>query len=101
MPAARVFSRIQPPAASFQLGNYLGAVRQWVALQESHDAFYCVVDLHAITVPHGPAGLRQGTRVAAAQLLDAGLHPQQCTDFVESHVAEHTDLTWSLGCMAG
>ena len=77
MPAPRAFSGIQPTADSFHLGNYLGAVRQWVALQESHDAFYCVVDLHAITVPQDPAGLRQRTRVAAAQLFAAGLDPQQ------------------------
>src|SRR5438477_12773153 len=97
----RVFSGIQPTADSFHLGNYLGAVRQWVALQESHDAFYCVVDLHAITVPQDPAGLRQRTRVAAAQLFAAGLDPQRCTVFVQSHVAEHTELTWTLGCMTG
>jgi tryptophanyl-tRNA synthetase len=101
MPAPRAFSGIQPTADSFHLGNYLGAVRQWVALQESHDAFYCVVDLHAITVPQDPAGLRQRTRVAAAQLFAAGLDPQRCTVFVQSHVAEHTELAWTLGCMTG
>ena len=63
----RVLSGIQPTADSFHLGNYLGAVRQWVALQESHDAFYCVVDLHAITVPYDPKLLPERTRVAAAQ----------------------------------
>src|SRR5690348_6300253 len=99
MPAPRAFSGIQPTADSFHLGNYLGAVRQWVALQESHDAFYCVVDLHAITVPQEPAGLRQRTRVAAAQLFAAGLDPQRCTVFVQSHVAEHTELAWTLGCI--
>ena len=61
MSRPRVFSGIQPTADSFHLGNYLGAVRQWVALQDTHDAFYCVVDLHAITVPHDPAQLRQRT----------------------------------------
>ena len=64
-----MLSGIQPTADSFHLGNYLGAVRQWVALQEDHDAFYCVVDLHAITAPHDPAALRRRTRVAAAQLI--------------------------------
>ena len=101
MSAPRVFSGIQPTADSFHLGNYLGAVRQWVALQESHDAFYCVVDLHAITVPQDPSGLRQRTRVAAAQLFAAGLDPGRCTVFVQSHVPEHTELTWVLGCQTG
>ena len=101
MPAPRVFSGIQPTADSFHLGNYLGAVRQWVALQETHDAFYCVVDLHAITMPQDPAGLRQRTRVAAAQLFAAGLDPDRCTVFVQSHVPEHTELTWVLGCLTG
>ena len=67
----RVLSGIQPTADSFHLGNYLGAVRQWVKLQEDHDAFYCVVDLHAITVPHDPDALRRRSRVAAAQLIGA------------------------------
>ena len=97
----RVLSGIQPTADSFHLGNYLGAVRQWVALQESHDAFYCVVDLHAITVPQDPAGLRHRTRVAAAQLFAAGLDPDRCTVFVQSHVSEHTELAWVLGCLTG
>jgi tryptophanyl-tRNA synthetase len=101
MSAPRAFSGIQPTADSFHLGNYLGAVRQWVALQETHDAFYCVVDLHAITVPQDPAALRQRTRVAAAQLFAAGLDPDRCTVFVQSHVAEHTELAWVLGCLTG
>ena len=95
----RVFSGIQPTADSFHLGNYLGAVRQWVALQDTHDAFYCVVDLHAITIPQDPAALRQRTRIAAAQLFAAGLNPERCTVFVQSHVPEHTELTWVLGCL--
>jgi len=99
MSAPRVFSGIQPTADSFHLGNYLGAVRQWVALQESHDAFYCVVDLHAITVPQEPASLRHRTRVAAAQLFAAGLDPDRCTVFVQSHVPEHTELAWVLSCL--
>ena len=99
MSAPRVFSGIQPTADSFHLGNYLGAVRQWVALQESHDAFYCVVDLHAITIPQDPAGLRHRTRVAAAQLFAAGLDPDRCTVFVQSHVPEHTELAWVLSCL--
>ena len=101
MPAPRVLSGIQPTADSFHLGNYLGAIRQWVALQDSHDAFYCVVDLHAITVPHDPVLLRHRTRVAAAQLFAAGLDPRRCTVFVQSHVPEHAELAWVLSCLTG
>ena len=97
----RVLSGIQPTADSFHLGNYLGAVRQWVALQDSRDAFYCVVDLHALTVPYEPAMLRHRTRVAAAQLFAAELDPDRCTVFVQSHVPEHTELEWILGCLTG
>jgi len=97
----RVLSGIQPTAGSFHLGNYLGAVRQWVALQESHDAFYMVVDLHAITVPQEPADLRANTRLAAAQLLAAGLDPDRCTLFVQSHVPEHAQLAWIMNCLTG
>jgi len=97
----RVLSGIQPTADSFHLGNYLGAVRQWVALQDTHDAFYCVVDLHAITVAHDPAALRRRTLVSAAQLLAAGLDPERCTLFVQSHVPEHTQLSWVLECLTG
>ncbi|MFE6935092.1 tryptophan--tRNA ligase [Streptomyces sp. NPDC057699] len=97
----RVLSGIQPTAGSFHLGNYLGAVRQWVALQESHDAFYMVVDLHAITVPQDPKELRANTRLAAAQLLAAGLDPERCTLFVQSHVPEHAQLGWIMNCLTG
>ena len=97
----RVLSGIQPTADSFHLGNYLGAVRQWVALQDTHDAFYCVVDLHAITVAFDPAELRTRTRVAAAQLLGAGLDPDRCTLFVQSHIEEHAQLGWVMSCLTG
>ncbi|WFE26604.1 tryptophan--tRNA ligase [Solwaraspora sp. WMMD791] len=97
----RVLSGIQPTADSFHLGNYLGAVRNWVAMQDTHDAFYCVVDLHAITAGHDPAVLRQRTRVAAAQLLAAGLDPDRCTLFVQSHVPQHAQLGWVMGCITG
>src|SRR5947208_3267839 len=98
---ARVLSGIQPTADSFHLGNYLGAVRQWVALQRDYDAFYCVVDLHAITVDQDPAELRRRTRLSVAQLLAAGLEPGRCTLFVQSHVPEHAQLAWILGCITG
>ncbi|MBV9207699.1 MAG: tryptophan--tRNA ligase [Actinobacteria bacterium] len=101
MPRLRVLSGIQPTADSFHLGNYLGALRQWVALQDDYDAFYCVVDLHAMTLPWDPALLARRTRVAAAQLLAAGLDPDRCTLFVQSHVPEHAELAWVLGCLTG
>jgi tryptophanyl-tRNA synthetase len=97
----RVLSGIQPTADSFHLGNYIGALRNWVAMQDTHDTFYCVVDLHAITAGHDPALLRQRTRVSAAQLLAAGLDPQRCTLFVQSQVPEHPQLAWVLGCLTG
>lgn len=97
----RVLSGIQPTSGSFHLGNYLGAVRQWVDMQDTHDAFYMVVDLHAITVPQDPKELRENTRVAAAQLLAAGLDPDRCTLFVQSHVPEHAQLGWLMNCITG
>ncbi|MFD3533131.1 tryptophan--tRNA ligase [Streptomyces sp. NPDC058664] len=97
----RALSGIQPTAGSFHLGNYLGAIRQYVALQETHDAFYMVVDLHAITVPQDPAELRANTRLAAAQLLASGLDPDRCTLFVQSHVPEHAQLGWVMNCLTG
>jgi tryptophanyl-tRNA synthetase len=97
----RVLSGIQPTADSFHLGNYLGAVRNWVAMQETHDTFYCVVDLHAITAGHEPAVLRERTRLSAAQLLAAGLDPERCTLFVQSQVPEHAQLAWVLSCITG
>jgi len=97
----RVLSGIQPTADSFHLGNYLGALRQWVALQDSHDAFYCVVDLHAITLPQEPALLRQRTRVSAAQLIAMGIDTERSTLFVQSQVPEHAQLAWVLQCLTG
>jgi tryptophanyl-tRNA synthetase len=97
----RVLSGIQPTADSFHLGNYLGALRQWVALQFDHDAFYCIVDLHAITVDQDPAVLHARTRRSVAQLVAMGLDPTQCTIFVQSQVAAHTQLAWVLGCLTG
>jgi len=97
----RVLSGIQPTADSFHLGNYLGALRNWVAMQDTHDTFYCVVDLHAITAGHDPALLRKRTRVSAAQLLAVGLDPERCTLFVQSHVPQHAQLGWVMGCITG
>ena len=98
----RVLSGIQPTAGSFHLGNYLGAVKQWVALQESNDAFYCVVDLHALTMnPPPPEELHERTLVSVAQLLAAGLDPDRCTLFLQSHVSGHTQLAWIMECLCG
>ena len=97
----RVLSGIQPTSDSLHLGNYLGALVQWVALQESHDAFYCVVDLHAITVDVDPSMLRDRTRRTAAQYLAGGVDPERSTLFVQSHVPEHAELAWVLGCITG
>src|SRR5512134_616752 len=97
----RILSGMQPTSDSLHLGNYLGALVQWVGLQETHDAFYCVVDLHAITAGHDPAVLRQRTRITAAQYLAAGVDPGRSTLFVQSHAPEHAQLAWVLGCITG
>jgi tryptophanyl-tRNA synthetase len=101
VPLPRVLSGIQPTADSFHLGNYLGALRQWVALQDGYEAFYCVVDLHAITVPQDPAILRRRTLISAAQLLALGVDPARSTLFVQSQVPEHVQLSWVLECLTG
>ncbi|MGR6965989.1 tryptophan--tRNA ligase [Geodermatophilus sp. URMC 61] len=101
VPLPRVLSGIQPTAGSFHLGNHLGALRQWVRLQESTEAFYCVVDLHAITVAQDPAELRRNTLVSAAQLLALGVDPERSTLFLQSHVPEHLRLSWVLECLTG
>ncbi|MDT5091501.1 MAG: tryptophanyl-tRNA synthetase [Mycobacterium sp.] len=97
----RVFSGVQPTSDSLHLGNALGAVTQWVALQDEFDAFFCVVDLHAITVPQDPDVLRRRTLLTAAQYLALGIDPARSTIFVQSHVPAHTELAWVLGCFTG
>jgi tryptophanyl-tRNA synthetase len=97
----RVLSGMQPTADSLHLGNYLGALKQWVALQEDHDVFYFVADLHAITVDPDPEQLRARTRVTAAQFLAAGVDIDRATLFLQSHVVEHTQLQWVLSCITG
>jgi tryptophanyl-tRNA synthetase len=99
-PLPRVLSGIQPTADSFHLGNYLGALRQWVRLQDSAEAFYCVVDLHAITADWDPEQLRRNSLISAAQLLALGVDPDRSTLFVQSHVPEHVELSWVLQCVA-
>ncbi|WP_216593656.1 tryptophan--tRNA ligase [Arsenicicoccus sp. oral taxon 190] len=97
----RTLSGMQPTSDSLHLGNYLGALVNWVALQEEFDAFYCVVDQHALTVEVDPAVLRQRTRVTAAQYLAAGVDPTRSAVFVQSHVPEHAQLMWILSCITG
>ncbi|MGI9032217.1 MAG: tryptophan--tRNA ligase [Acidimicrobiales bacterium] len=95
----RVLSGIQP-TGDIHLGNYLGAIRQWAADQHSYDAFYFIADLHALTRPRDPYDLRAKTRQMALVLIAAGLDPERCTLFVQSHVAEHSQLCWLLECVA-
>ena len=97
----RVLSGIQPTADSFHLGNYLGALRQWVALQEDFDPFYFIADLHAITIEQDPQVLRERTLVSAAQLVAAGVDPARATIFVQSQVPAHAQATWVLQCLTG
>ncbi|WP_084039890.1 tryptophan--tRNA ligase [Demequina sp. NBRC 110053] len=97
----RVFSAMQPTADSLQLGNYLGALVQWVRLQDTHDAIYSVVDLHALTVAPDPEVLRRRSRATAAQFLAAGVDPQRSIVFLQSHVAEHAQLAWLLSTFTG
>ncbi|KUH88134.1 MULTISPECIES: tryptophan--tRNA ligase [unclassified Mycobacterium] len=96
-----VFSGVQPTSDSLHLGNALGAITQWVGLQDDYDAFFCVVDLHAITIPQDPEQLRRRTLVTAAQYLALGIDPARSTIFVQSHVSAHSELSWVLGCFTG
>ena len=98
----RVLSGIQPTSDSFHLGNYIGAVRQWVALQDGHEVFYFLADLHAITAdPPAPEVLAERSRRAAAQLIAAGVDPERSAIFLQSHVPGHTQLSWVLECLTG
>src|SRR5665811_132527 len=97
----RLLSGMQPTHDSLHLGNYLGALVNWVTMQDTHDAFYAVVDLHAITVEVVPATLRERTRRTAAQYLAGGVDPARATVFVQSHISEHAELAWVLSCLTG
>jgi len=101
MTKPRLFSGMQPSADSLHIGNYIGALLQWKELQVSHDAVFCVVDLHAITVPQDPAALREATRRTAAQYIAAGIDPDHSILFVQSHVAAHPQLAWVLNTITG
>ncbi len=94
----RVFSGIQP-SGNIHLGNYLGAITQWVAEQDRYDNVFCIVDLHAITVPYEPATLLAKTRELAGLYLACGLDPQRSAIFVQSHIHEHSELAWLLNCV--
>jgi tryptophanyl-tRNA synthetase len=97
----RILSGMQPTSDSLHLGNYIGALVNWVGLQDDFDAFYFVADLHALTVPTDPEVLRRRTRVTAAQYIAGGVDPKRSAVFVQSHVKEHTELSWVLGCITG
>jgi tryptophanyl-tRNA synthetase len=97
----RVLSGIQPTADSFHFGNYLGATRQWVRLQDDYEPFFFIADLHAITVEHDPKKLRERTLVAAAQLIAMGIDPRRSAIFVQSQVPAHAQVAWVLQCLTG
>ncbi len=94
----RLFSAVQP-SGNLHIGNYLGAIRQWVKLQDNYDAIFSIVDLHAITVPQDPAELRRKTLEIAKIYLAAGIDPEKCTLFVQSHIKEHAELAWILNTL--
>ena len=96
-----ILSGMQPSSDSLHLGNYIGALSNWVAMQDEFDAFFCVVDLHAITVPQDPKELRERTRSTAAQYIAAGIDPTKSTLFIQSHVPAHAQLAWVLTTITG
>ncbi|TFB73278.1 tryptophan--tRNA ligase [Cryobacterium glaciale] len=101
MTKPRLYSGMQPSAESLQIGNYIGALLNWKSLQQTHDAFFSIVDLHAITVAQEPAKLRENTRGTAAQYMAAGIDPSASTLYVQSHVAAHAQLAWVLNTITG
>ena len=101
MSRTRVLSGIQPTGAGKHLGNYLGAVRHWAAMQDEHDCFYFLADLHALNAAPEPAALRESSRRTIAELLAMGVDPERSALFAQSHVHEHTELSWVLSCLTG
>jgi tryptophanyl-tRNA synthetase len=101
MTAPRLYSGMQPSADSLQIGNYIGALLQWRDMQRDHDAYFSVVDLHALTQPNEAAGLREKTRRTAAQYIAAGIEPESSTLYVQSHVRAHAELAWILNTITG
>ncbi len=101
MTKPRLYSGMQPSADSLQIGNYIGALLNWKALQQTHDAFFSIVDLHALTVAQDPVKLRENTRRTAAQYIASGIDPSASTLYVQSHVAAHAQLAWVLNTITG
>ena len=99
MKKGRIFSGIQPTGV-IHLGNYVGAIQQWVKLMHDYDCIYCIVDYHAMTLEYEVQALRDNIREAAITLLACGLDPEHCTLFVQSRVPEHTELTWIFNCLS-
>jgi tryptophanyl-tRNA synthetase len=97
----RLYSGMQPSSGSLHLGNYIGAIQQWRAMQEEYDAFFSIVDLHAITVPQDPRTLREQVRTVAAQYIAAGIDPSRSCLYVQSHVPAHAQLAWVLSTITG
>ncbi|MBL6598370.1 MAG: tryptophan--tRNA ligase [Alphaproteobacteria bacterium] len=95
----RIFSGIQP-SGNLQLGNYLGAIRNWARMQKDYECIFCVVDLHAITLPQDPEAMRRATREVAAGMIAGGVDPEHCTIFNQSQVPEHAELAWIFSCVA-
>ncbi len=93
----RIFSGIQP-SGELTLGSYMGAIKNWVALQEEYDCVYCIVDMHAITVRQVPGDLRRRALEQLAQYLACGLDPRKSILFIQSHVPQHAELSWVLSC---
>ncbi|MEO5588087.1 MAG: tryptophan--tRNA ligase, partial [Gemmatimonadaceae bacterium] len=93
MPTSRIFSGIQP-SGELHIGNYLGAIKNWAALQNEYESFFCIVDYHAITIPFEPEDLRRRVRDMSISLVAAGVDPEKCTLFIQSAVHEHTELAW-------
>ena len=96
MTTPRLFSGMQPSADSLHFGNYAGALLQWIEMQKTHEAVFCVVDLHALTIPQDPAKLAENARKTAAQYIASGIDPEQSTLFIQSHVPAHSELAWIL-----
>ena len=92
----RVFSGIRP-TGNLHIGNYLGAIKQWIELQKVHDCVFCIVDLHAITTPYQPENLKRNILEQTIAYLAAGLDPEKCIFFIQSEVKEHVELSWLLG----
>ncbi|MCY7287721.1 MAG: tryptophan--tRNA ligase [Cryobacterium sp.] len=101
MTKPRLYSGMQPSADSLQIGNYIGALLNWKALQQTHDAYFSIVDLHALTVAQDPVQLRENTRRTAAQYIASGIDPSASTLYVQSHVAAHAQLAWVLNTITG